>query len=114
VNRRQYDAAELATIEIGAQLKDFLGTNAGKWLKDRLADGQNSIAKEALLNPAKDCTTDYYRGRATELSSLSTDIEAQVKAADELTAEDEADDPFNDYDGPQIGGGTPAIGDFGR
>jgi hypothetical protein len=111
---RQHDAAELAQLEIGTQLKDFLGTAAGQWLKARLSEGQNAIAKEALLNPAKEFTTDYYRGRATELSSLATDIEAQVKAAAELMGEEEGDDPFDAYDGPQIGGGTPALGDFGR
>lgn len=107
---RRYSAEETKAIEIGTDVRAFLATAGGQWLRERL-DGRH-IASEALMAPSKDYTLDYYRGRVAELTSLLADLEARVVAADAIS--EDADDEFESYEGPQIGSGSPALGDFGR
>lgn len=105
-------ASEIRAAEIGSQLKDFLQTAAGQWLLSRLDGSQ--IALEALFSPIEGSTPDYYKGRAKELAAVKNDIEKVIFDADQLLEES---DSFDDYDGPQLGSGSPAAvgqrGDFG-
>jgi hypothetical protein len=106
--------SDLRMAEAGSQFKDFLQTAAGQWLMSRLVEGGSQIATEALFSPAEGSTPDYYKGRAKELAAVKADIDRLVQEAESLL---EDGDPFDDYDGPQLGSGSPAAvgqrGDFG-